>query len=174
MTKTVTLRQIEVDKNGQVYYTSTSNDFEVQPIRPAQFGALMKVINATQKELQSNENFKQTVTQLFGEYADGFTFDELFRSGDFNIFNVLDAVGFLLEEAPDKLAQIISIMSNIDRTTIEHQDMDKYFDLIEKVVEVNDIEKLVTRIKTLSKNLGKAFSFLQNKKEQKPQAVSSK
>lgn len=170
MTKTVTLRQIEVDKNNQVHFTTTSNDFEIQPIRPAQFGALTKVINATLKDLQTNENFKKTVTQLFGEYAEGFDLEELFRSNDFNIFNVLDAVGFLLEAAPERLSEIISIMADIDRVTIEYQDMDKYFDLVEAVIEVNDIEKLVARIKKLSSTLGKTFKFL-NRNQQQPKTV---
>lgn len=34
-------------------------------------------------------------------------------------------------------------MSGIDRAFVENQDMDTFFDLVEKVIEVNDIEKLL-------------------------------
>ncbi|PTK42333.1 hypothetical protein BUZ61_17640, partial [Staphylococcus nepalensis] len=59
--------------------------------------------------------------------------------------------------------------ADIDRVTIEYQEMDKYFDLVEAVIEVNDIEKLVARIKKLSGTLGKTFKFLN--RNQQPKAV---
>lgn len=165
MTK-VNVTDIQGNKDGSVQILESSRSVEINPIRPAQFGALTKVINATIKDLQKNEEFKQTVQKLFGEYQDGFDFEDLLRSEDFNIFSVMDAVGFLLEEVPDRLTEIVSIMSGINRFVVEHQDMDTYFDLIEAVLEANDIERIVERIKKLSTQMGKAFSFLQAKNEQ--------
>ncbi|MDW4175293.1 hypothetical protein QI193_02620 [Staphylococcus saprophyticus] len=159
MTK-VNITDIQGNKDGSVQILDSSKSVEINPIRPAQFGALTKVINETQKDLQSNEDFKLTVQKLFGEYQDGFDLEDLFRSEEFNVFSIMDAVGFLLEAVPDRLTEIVAIMSGINRFTVEHQDMDTYFDLIEAVLEVNDIEKIVARVKKISTQVGKAFSFL--------------
>lgn len=159
MTK-VNITDVQGNKDGSVQILDSSRAVEINPIRPAQFGALTKAINETQKELQNNEDFKLTVQKLFGEYQEGFDMQDLFRSDDFNVFSIMDAVGFLLEAVPDRLTEIVAIMSGINRFTVEHQDMDTYFDLIEAVLEVNDIEKIVARVKKISTQVGKAFSFL--------------
>lgn len=165
MTK-VNITDIQGNKDGSVQILDSSRSVEINAIRPAQFGALTKVINDTQKDLQKNEDFKLTVQKLFGEYQESFDMEDLFRSDDFNVFSIMDAVGFLLEAVPDRLTEIVAIMSGINRFTVEHQDMDTYFDLIEAVLEVNDIEKIVERVKKIYTQMGKAFNFLQAKEEQ--------
>lgn len=169
MTK-VNVTDIKGNNDGSVQILDSSRAVEINPIRPAQFGALTKVINATLKELKKNDEFKLTVQKLFGEYQDALDFEDLLRSEEFNIFSVMDAVGFLLEEVPDRLTEIVAIMSGINRFVVEHQDMDTYFDLIEAVLEVNDIEKIVARVKKLSTQMGKAFSFLTDNQANTAQA----
>jgi len=164
MTK-VNIKDVQTNKDNSVEVLSSSNEIEIKPIRPAQFGALMKIINETQKELQKNEDFKLTVQKLFGEYQDGFDLEDLFRSNDFNVFSIMDALGFLLETVPERLTEVIAVTSDLNPVIVEHQDMDTYFDLIEKVIEVNDVEKIVARIKKLSGQMGKTFSFLAPKQE---------
>ncbi|AVH47466.1 hypothetical protein MXE62_02770 [Staphylococcus haemolyticus] len=176
MTNTINIKSIQENRDGSIEVLNQSTEVAIKPIRPVQFGKLTKVVNATIKDLQKNEDFKKTVQNLFGEYADGFTLVDLIRSEDFNVFNILDAVGFLLEETPERVFEIVSIMSGIDRTFVENQDMDTFFDLVEKVIEVNDIEKIVKRIQRLSSQMGKAFNFLipQTDEQQQPKAVNNK
>lgn len=165
MTK-VNITDVQGNKDGSVQILDSSRSVEINAIRPAQFGALTKVINQTIKDLKQNEEFQTTVQKLFGEYQEGFDLEDLFRSEDFNIFSIMDAVGFLLEEVPDRLTEIVSIMSGVNRFIVEHQDMETYFDLIEAVLEVNDIERIVERVKKISTQMGKAFNFLQAKEQQ--------
>ena len=165
MTK-VNITDVQGNKDGSVQILDSSRSVEINAIRPAQFGALTKVINQTIKDLKQNEEFQTTVQKLFGEYQEGFDLEDLFRSEDFNVFSIMDAVGFLLEEVPDRLTEIVSIMSGINRFIVEHQDMESYFDLIEAVLEVNDIERIVERVKKISTQVGKAFNFLQAKEQQ--------
>lgn len=165
MTK-VNITDVQGNKDGSVQILDSSRSVEINAIRPAQFGALTKVINQTVKDLKQNQEFQTTVQKLFGEYQEGFDLEDLFRSEDFNVFSIMDAVGFLLEEVPDRLTEIVSIMSGINRFVVEHQDMETYFDLIEAVLEVNDIERIVERVKKISTQMGKAFNFLQAKEQQ--------
>lgn len=171
MTK-VNIKSVQENRDGSIEVLPQSTEVEIMPVRPSQFGKLMKVVNATQKDLQSNEQFKETVTKLFGEYAEGFDFEDLFRNEDFNVFSILDALGFVAEEVPDRLTEIIEVTSGINRVLIENQDMDTYFDIIEQVIEVNDIEKIVERIKRLSSKMGKALNFLQANQDQVANAQS--
>lgn len=158
-TKKVDLRIFEEDRNGVLTETENSKKIEITEIRPAQFGALMRVLNKTFKELKTNEEFTNTVTAMFGKYQDGFDLEDLLRDDDFNLFSVLDAIGYLLETVPERLNDIISIASNIDVRELEVQEMDVYFNVVEAVLEVNDMDKLVKRIKTVWGLLGKTFKL---------------
>ncbi len=164
MTK-VNVKKFEQDRNGNLYATNESVSYEIEPIKPRQFGALAKVFNETQKDLQSNDEFKKTVQNIFGNYADGFTFEDIMRSEDFNVFTILDAIGFLVENAPKRLAQVMAIASGIDEHILQEQDADTYFEVIEAIIETNDIEKVITRIKKIQEKLGKTLSFLRPQQE---------
>lgn len=166
MSKVINIKSVQENRNGTIEVLPQSTEVEIKPIRPSQFGKLTKVVNATIKDLQANEDFKKTVQNLFGEYAEGFTMADLVRSDDFNVFNILEAVGFLSEETPERVIEIASIATGIERVLIENQDMDTFFDIIEQIFEVNDVEKIVKRIQRLSSQMGKAFSFLRTNDEQ--------
>ncbi|WP_059748579.1 hypothetical protein [Staphylococcus haemolyticus] len=88
MTNTINIKSIQENRDGSIEVLNQSTEVAIKPIRPVQFGKLTKVVNATIKDLQKNEDFKKTVQNLFGEYADGFTLVDLIRSEDFNVFNI--------------------------------------------------------------------------------------
>ncbi|MFO3690249.1 hypothetical protein [Staphylococcus felis] len=166
MTK-VNIKKFETDKQGNpIKATNESFSIEIEPIVPRQFGALAKVFNEMQKDLQKNEEFRKTVQNLFSLFQEGFDLQDIFRSEEFNVFTILDALGFLIENAPKRLSQIVGIASGINATYLEAQDVDTYFDIIEAIIEVNDIEKVVSRIKALQKKLGKAFAFMMPKTDE--------
>lgn len=115
--------------------------------------------------MQDNKEFQATVTNLFGQYTEGFDIEDLIRNEDFNIFDVLDALGFLIEKVPERTIELTSVASGIDSAYLEHQDMDTFFEIIEAVVEVNDIEKIVKRVKSLMDKVGKALNFNKTAKQ---------
>lgn len=159
MTK-VQIKQVDRDQNGTYFATNTSEQYEITPIKPKQFGALTKVINATIKDLRQNKEFVKTVNNLFGEYGNGMTMQDLFRSDEFNAFTILEAIGFLIEEVPERITEILSIASGIPTVQLLEQDDDVYLDIAEAILDVNDVEKIVKRIKTISSKLGKSLSFV--------------
>lgn len=159
MTK-VQIKQFDTNARGEIVPTGTSQEVEITPIRPKQFGALTKVINATIKDLRKNKEFVGTVNNLFGEYGNGMTMQDLFRSDDFNAFTILEAIGFLIEEVPERFAEILSITSTIDKEALLYQDTDTYFEVAEAILDVNDVEKIAKRIKTIISKLGKNLSFV--------------
>lgn len=162
MTKTqVNFQIFDEDKNGKLYETENSKKIDIKAIRPAQFGALMRVLNKTFKELKENKEFTATVSAMFGKFQEGFDFEDLLRDEDFNLFNALDAIGYLLETVPERLYEIIGIASNIPVKHLEQQEMDVFFDIVEAILEVNDMEKLVDRIKVVWNRLGKTFKLPQ-------------
>lgn len=164
MTK-VNINLFDQDKQGNLHETDQSKAIEIKPVRPGQLGAIAKVINSIQKDLQDNKEFQATVTNLFGQYTEGFDIEDLIRNEDFNIFDVLDALGFLIEKVPERTIELTSVASGIDSAYLEHQDMDTFFEIIEAVVEVNDIEKIVKRVKSLMDKVGKAMNFNKGTKQ---------
>lgn len=88
------------------------------------------------------------------------TMQDLFRSDDFNAFTILEAIGFLIEEVPERFAEILSITSSIDKEALLYQDTDTYFDVAEAILDVNDVEKIIKRIKTISSKVGKSLSIV--------------
>ncbi|MDF0113433.1 hypothetical protein O0K30_11515, partial [Staphylococcus pseudintermedius] len=128
-----------------------------------QFAALTKILNETQKDLQSNKDFQKTVGNLIENLTEGFDFEDIFRSEEFNVFDILNALGFLIEEVPQRTTEILSVTSGISQDYLELQDMDTYFEIAEAVIEVNDIEKIVKRVQSLSRKLGKALAFMKPK-----------
>lgn len=162
MTKTqVNFQIFDEDKNGNLYETENSKKIDIKAIKPAQFGALMRVLNKTFKELKENKEFTATVSAMFEKFQEGFDFEDLLRDDDFNLFSALDAIGYLLETVPERLYEIIGIASNIPVKHLEQQDMDVFFDIVEAILEVNDMEKLVDRIKVVWNRLGKTFKLPQ-------------
>ena len=153
MTK-VNIQLFEQDKQGNLHETDQSQAVEIKAIRPGQLGAIAKVVNAIQKDLQDNKEFQDTVIKLFGQYQEGF-----------NIFDVLSAFGFLIETVPERTIELTSVASGIDSAYLEVQDMDTFFEIIEAVVEVNDIEKIVKRVKSLMDKVGKALNFNKEAKQ---------
>lgn len=159
MTK-VQIKQVDRDQNGTYFATNTSEQYEITPIKPKQFGALTKVVNATIKDLRQNKEFVKTVNNLFGEYGNGMTMQDLFRSDEFNAFTILEAIGFLIEEVPERITEILSIASGIPTVQLLEQDDDVYLDIAEAILDVNDVEKIIKRIKTISSKLGKNLAFV--------------
>lgn len=164
MTK-VNIQLFDQDKQGNLHETDQSKAVEIKAIRPGQLGAIAKVVNAIQKDLQDNKEFQDTVIKLFGQYTEGFDIEDLIRSEDFNIFDVLSAFGFLIETVPERTIELTSVASGIDSAYLEVQDMDTFFEVIEAVVEVNDIEKIVKRVKSLMDKVGKALNFNKETKQ---------
>ncbi|EPU7769456.1 hypothetical protein ACVZOR_001953 [Staphylococcus pseudintermedius] len=64
---------------------------------------------------------------------------------------------------PQRTTEILSVTSGISQDYLELQDMDTYFEIAEAVIEVNDIEKIVKRVQSLSRKLGKALAFMKPK-----------
>lgn len=164
MTK-VNIQLFDQDKQGNLHETDQSKAVEIKAIRPGQLGAIAKVVNGIQKDLQDNKEFQDTVIKLFGQYTEGFDIEDLIRSEDFNIFDVLSAFGFLVEKVPERTIELTSVASGIDSAYLEVQDMDTFFEVIEAIVEVNDIEKIIKRVKSLMDKVGKAVNFNKGTKQ---------
>ncbi|HAR6611633.1 TPA: hypothetical protein I1891_001932 [Staphylococcus pseudintermedius] len=162
MTK-VNLKKFNQDREGNFVDTNESVAIEIEAIRPRQFAALTKILNETQKDLQSNKDFQKTVGNLIENLTEGFDFEDIFRSEEFNVFDILNALGFLIEEVPQRTTEILSVTSGISQDYLELQDMDTYFEIAEAVIEVNDIKKIVKRVQSLSRKLGKALAFMKPK-----------
>ncbi|MCG1009222.1 hypothetical protein J4760_04040 [Salinicoccus sp. ID82-1] len=82
--------------------------------------------------------------------------------------DTMGAFGFALEHLPDELIQLVSAAANIKKSEVEMLTDESFFDLIEAVIEVNDINRLADLVKNFSSNLTKAWE--KQKKQEDSQA----
>lgn len=79
------------------------------------------------------------------------------------------AMDVLLMEVPEKVFELLSIMSNIEYETFMQQKPDDVFDIYDAIIQVNDIDKLVNRAKkslALTKAQTKVMNLFPKKEQQ--------
>ncbi|MBP3950341.1 hypothetical protein [Bacillus suaedae] len=131
---------------------------EIEDIDLGQFQEMMKVINEILKGLQEDPALKDLFSSLFQEdqvdpedptsteekkkETEGLDFvDKKFLS------NLINSFEPLLVHMPDKAIKLLSILSGISLQVLKKQKLFVVLDIYEAVIEENDLERLVNRIK---------------------------
>lgn len=178
----VTLKTIEGNKE-------VSETFEIKPMNVFQVMRLSKEINNLLSDIKGNEHLKNALNNYFDTsaankeknnaaikkaQAEGreVLAEEIYTSrdtlsqvgGDF-INDILGSLEILLSDAPETATELISIASNIQGDVLKAQDLYVFLDVFDAAVEVNDIEKLVARLKKSSTSLKKVAEAMFPKAE---------
>ena len=89
------------------------------------------------------------------------------RTGTLVWNDLLSVLAELLETAPDLLVQIVADGSGIDKKTVDQQDAETFLDVAQEVIDNNDIQALVNRIKKFRGSLGKVTAVFQTQSQSK-------
>lgn len=178
----VTLKTIEGNKE-------VSETFEIKPMNVFQVMRLSKEINNLLSDIKGNEHLKNALNNYFEQsaankeknneaikeaQAEGrdvlaaeiySTRDTVSQVGGDFINDILGSLEILLSDAPETLTELIATASNIDSNVVKSQDLYVFLDIFDAVVEVNDINKLVERLKKSSTSLKKVTETLFPKAE---------
>ena len=179
----VTLKTIEGNKE-------VSETFEIKPMNVFQVMRLSKEINNLLSDIKGNEHLKNALNNYFETsaankeknnevikqaQAEGrdvlaeqiySTRDTISQVGGDFINDVLGSLEILLSDAPETLTELIATASNIDSNVVKSQDLYVFLDIFDAVVEVNDVNKLVERLKKSSTSLKKVGEALFPKAEE--------
>lgn len=180
----VTLKTFENNKE-------ISEQKTIKPMDVFQIQKLAKNVNALLKEIKSNEFLQKALEDIFKSIdktqklnreliaknkendrvtikSELYTFkDEIIGVGHELSENVLGSLTLLLEDAPESIVNVLSTATRIDVNTLNAQDPYTFLDIFDAVVEVNDVPKLVERLKKSKGSIQTVVKAIFTKKEKK-------
>ncbi|WP_445506791.1 hypothetical protein [Niallia sp. 03190] len=123
---------------------------EIEDINLIQYVEMMKVVNEIIKELQQDDSLKGFVSDIFGDQYKTSESDaeELVKEMDASfVLKAVNSFQTLAIKMPEKAFKLISVLSGIDLEVLKKQKFIDVMDIYDAIIEENDIEKLVNRIK---------------------------
>lgn len=63
--------------------------------------------------------------------------------------NVIGAFKILFDKLPEQAFELVSIISGIDEEVLDEQEYNVLFDILEAIIEANDVQTIVQRLKDL-------------------------
>lgn len=155
ITMTITVNLKIKDEQGTVKTIA----HEVEALNGFQFEDVMKVVNKIMKDMQQDSSLKGLFTSAFG--------DEDVRDIDISKFNAdllanaVNSFETLFITMPGRAYELLAVLSGVDIQTLKSQKFEDALNIYDAVLEENDIERLINRIKkSLALTQGK-MKFLQ-------------
>lgn len=165
----ITLKIKEV-KDGET--TVRKVQHEIERIKLYQFTSTIKIVKDILVELNSQGALKDLLETAFTpdpkqqKELDQAKVEEMLTQLDNKfMINAVEAFRELAVSLPEKFIELVSVLSGVEKQVLEKQDLFDVLDIFDAVVEVNDIDALLERLK---KSLGatvKNLKFLQKRKE---------
>lgn len=170
-----------------------TENVEIKEMNILQIKRVSRELNKLVKDINTNDHLKSAVDTFFAKrneineenrrlYEEAFEkaksdddkvnvfqYDgsEAFKRAGAQFFkDVLGSFEIVLENAPDSLQNLISQASNINADVIGQQNVYTFLDIIDAVIEVNDIPKLIERLKKSKDSFSMVLAVLFPKKEQ--------
>lgn len=177
-----------------------TENVEIKEMNILQIKRVSRELNKLVKDINTNDHLKSAVDTFFAKrneineenrrlYEEAlekaksdddkvnvFQYDgsEAFKRAGAQFFkDVLGSFEIVLENAPDSLQNLISQASNINADVIGQQNVYTFLDIIDAVIEVNDIPKLIERLKKSKDSFSMVLKVLFPKKEQTKDEVMS-
>ncbi|GAB3065216.1 hypothetical protein ACFOU0_12165 [Salinicoccus sesuvii] len=150
-----------------------SQPFNVIRARVFQYATLSKTVGGVITKIKQDPAIMEAVQYHFFGNVDENWLDqdsgELLETFKKQIEgDTLGALGFALQHLPDELIQLVSAAANIKKSQVEMLTDESFFEVIEAVIEVNDINRLADLVKNFSSDLTKAWQ--KQKKAEESQA----
>lgn len=176
-----------------------TENVEIKEMNILQIKRVSRELNKLVKDINTNDHLKSAVDTFFAKrneineenrrlYEEAlekaksdddkvnvFQYDasEAFKRAGAQFFkDVLGSFEIVLENAPDSLQNLISQASNINADVIGQQNVYTFLDIIDAVIEVNDIPKLIERLKKSKDSFSTVLAVLFPKKEQTTDKVT--
>lgn len=170
-----------------------TENVEIKEMNILQIKRVSRELNKLVKDINTNDHLKSAVDTFFAkrneineenrrlceealekaksddDKVNVFQYDgsEAFKRAGAQFFkDVLGSFEIVLENAPDSLQNLISQASNINADVIGQQNVYTFLDIIDAVIEVNDIPKLIERLKKSKDSFSMVLAVLFPKKEQ--------
>ncbi|QFG05425.1 tail assembly chaperone [Bacillus phage 031MP002] len=155
MTRTVQLK-IKTTEGDQKLTKTVSHDIE--KITLAQFTGVFFHVKRILNSLQKDGSVAELIETTFGADGDELSLqaenltqaeiEEKLKAADNKfIVKIIESFETIAIQLPEEAIGLISTLSGIDKDVLKEQELTKFFEVFEAVLEVNDIEELVATIK---------------------------
>lgn len=148
MPTNVTLKK--KDEAGNI----TKHQHEIEDIDLLQFQEMMAIIKEVIQDLKDDESLREFLNEIFedelqtGEVEP----EEIIKNKDAEfILKAVNAFETLAIKMPEQAFKLLSVLSGIEFSVLQKQKLIDVLDIYDAVVEENDIERLIKRVK---KSLG--------------------
>lgn len=146
--------------------TVQTEQHEVEELSIRQVTGAIKSVKGIINVVQEDKHLQQVLAEMFEESQTEGSDKEF---GQHIAQNLMGALDVLLMEIPDKVIELLAVLSGVEHDTLLDQKAEDVFDIYDAVIQVNDIEKLINRAKkssALTKAQTKVMNLFPKKKEQ--------
>lgn len=178
----MTIELITQTNEGKVTKTHEVQEMNIKQVAKVAKGVsrIVNFINKNDKLQNAIKTFTETRAEVikeaqayYEEYKDEKEVPEydvggvtLQRAAGYVWNDILGVLSDLLYEIPETVIEVVAEASNINPKILEAQDIETFIDVIDETIQVNDIEKLIGRVKKLGNSLKPMFKLNNNKEEQ--------
>jgi len=128
----------------------TTKQHEIESLNGFQFEGVMKVVNGIIKELREDESLQGLFSSIFGDTdirdVDIQDVDLAQVNSDF-IKNGVDSFETLMLKLPNRAFELLAVLSDIELNVLKSQKFDDLLNIYDAILEENDIDKLIKRVK---------------------------
>ncbi len=155
----------------------TTEQFEIEEVNLRQVTKTIKIVKDVIGLAQEDEDLKGLLSELFdsaeqqvvkGAKTEAETEEEF---GQNITQHLTGAIDVLLMEIPDKVVELLAVLSDIEVDTLMEQKAEEVLDVYDAIIQVNDIDKLIARGKKslkLTKSQVKVMNIFQPKVVETP------
>lgn len=155
---------VKTTENGEE--SVITKTFVIDELSFFQFAKLLKVLNKAFEELKADNEMNQFIETVFGQNVQADTPQEMLAQMDKEIMvKAMGAFNFLAVKLPERLMEIVSTLSGVEQSILEAQKIAKVMDVFDAIIEANDIEALVERVKKSFGATAAAMKFLNLKRK---------
>lgn len=141
--------------------TTKTQPHEVEALNGFQFEDMMKVVNKIMKDMQQDTSLKGLVTSVFGEEDEDVRDVDISKINAEILTNAVNSFETLFITMPGRAYELLSVLSGVDIQTLKSQKFEDALNIYDAVIEENDVERLINRVKkSLALTQGK-MKFLQ-------------
>lgn len=164
MENKITIAQVVQHRDGSLGIDGI-RELEIKPLKVFQSVKVTKKIHEIIFELNKDENISGALSGMFDGADQGLELNEVLQNATSQfIKDSAGSIGLLIELVPEKTLELIAILADMPVDELMMQDLEVFFDIADKVIEVNDIQKIVERanlsLGSLFKKMG--WKFLTN------------
>lgn len=155
------IQRVEVNHKEQtVVPIDETFGHEITALTPFQYMSVSKILHNMLQKLKEDQSVQKLIQQIADSIDEDSSWQDILRVGGSELIDSgLGSVSFLLDVVPEEFMDLISVASGIEKNTLLSQDMDKFFDIVDECIEVNNIQGLVDRLKKSGKSLAKKVNF---------------